>query len=68
MAVCIDSIPLTPNGQCTLLQLFLMKRGGEEIYVGPLGRHSCELIKYFEVSKEQMNYFIFSPIYGFALN
>jgi hypothetical protein len=31
------------------LQLFLMKRGGEEIYVGPLGHHSSELIKYFEV-------------------
>jgi ABC-type multidrug transport system ATPase subunit/ABC-type multidrug transport system permease subunit len=29
-------------------ELFLMKRGGEEIYVGPLGRHSCELIRYFE--------------------
>ncbi|KAI3455370.1 hypothetical protein Pfo_012033 [Paulownia fortunei] len=28
--------------------LFLMKRGGEEIYVGPLGRHSCHLIQYFE--------------------
>jgi hypothetical protein len=26
-----------------------MKRGGEEIYVGPLGHHSSELIKYFEV-------------------
>jgi hypothetical protein len=26
-----------------------MKRGGEEIYVGPLGRHSSQLIKYFEV-------------------
>ncbi|KAF9603139.1 hypothetical protein IFM89_033975 [Coptis chinensis] len=25
-----------------------MKRGGEEIYVGPLGRNSCHLIKYFE--------------------
>ncbi|KAF9597514.1 hypothetical protein IFM89_019041 [Coptis chinensis] len=35
----------------SLLQLeplFLMKRGGEEIYVGPLGRNSCHLIKYFE--------------------
>jgi len=32
-----------------LLQLFLMKQGGEEIYVGPLGHHSSELIKYFEV-------------------
>ncbi|KAG8643746.1 pleiotropic drug resistance protein 1 [Manihot esculenta] len=29
-------------------ELFLMKRGGEEIYVGPLGRLSCHLIKYFE--------------------
>ncbi|KAG5607592.1 hypothetical protein H5410_029084 [Solanum commersonii] len=25
-----------------------MKRGGQEIYVGPLGRYSCHLIKYFE--------------------
>ena len=31
------------------LQLFLMKRGGQEIYVGPLGHHSRHLIKYFEV-------------------
>ncbi|XP_057969768.1 pleiotropic drug resistance protein 1-like [Malania oleifera] len=29
-------------------ELFLMKRGGESIYVGPLGRLSCHLIKYFE--------------------
>uniref|UniRef100_J3MWM4 ABC transporter domain-containing protein n=1 Tax=Oryza brachyantha TaxID=4533 RepID=J3MWM4_ORYBR len=29
-------------------ELFLLKRGGEERYVGPLGQHSCELIKYFE--------------------
>jgi hypothetical protein len=26
-----------------------MKRGGEEIYAGPLGHNSSELIKYFEV-------------------
>ena len=32
-----------------------MKRGGEEIYVGPLGRHSCELIRYFEVTEENIN-------------
>uniref|UniRef100_A0A2N9HR76 ABC transporter domain-containing protein n=1 Tax=Fagus sylvatica TaxID=28930 RepID=A0A2N9HR76_FAGSY len=40
-------------------ELFLMKRGGQEIYVGPLGhhsigplgRHSCHLIKYFESIK-----------------
>lgn len=29
-------------------ELFLLKRGGEEIYVGPLGRLSCHLIEYFE--------------------
>ncbi|KAG6665324.1 hypothetical protein I3843_02G131600 [Carya illinoinensis] len=29
-------------------ELFLMKRGGQEIYVGPLGHHSCHLIQYFE--------------------
>lgn len=29
-------------------ELVLLKRGGEEIYIGPLGRHSCELIRYFE--------------------
>ncbi|KAK8973081.1 hypothetical protein V6N11_049431 [Hibiscus sabdariffa] len=29
-------------------ELLLLKRGGEELYVGPLGRHSCHLIKYFE--------------------
>nr|QVT92343.1 ABC transporter [Salvia miltiorrhiza] len=28
--------------------LFLMKRGGQEIYVGPVGRRSCNLIRYFE--------------------
>ncbi|TYH58357.1 hypothetical protein ES332_D08G148400v1 [Gossypium tomentosum] len=29
-------------------ELLLMKQGGQEIYVGPLGHNSCELIKYFE--------------------
>ncbi|XP_073124129.1 pleiotropic drug resistance protein 1-like [Henckelia pumila] len=29
-------------------ELLLLKRGGEEIYVGPLGRHSSQLIQYFE--------------------
>lgn len=32
-----------------------MKRGGQEIYVGPLGRHSCHLIKYFEVQNHRMS-------------
>ena len=52
---------LTSNGQwlCAPLQLFLMKRGGEEIYVGPLGRHSCELIKYFEVNKSKLTILFF---------
>ncbi|XP_022855758.1 pleiotropic drug resistance protein 1-like [Olea europaea var. sylvestris] len=29
-------------------ELFLMKQGGQELYVGPLGPHSSQLIKYFE--------------------
>ncbi|XP_077210380.1 pleiotropic drug resistance protein 1-like [Tasmannia lanceolata] len=29
-------------------ELFLLKRGGEEIFVGPLGHRSCHMIKYFE--------------------
>uniref|UniRef100_F6H3T2 ABC transporter domain-containing protein n=1 Tax=Vitis vinifera TaxID=29760 RepID=F6H3T2_VITVI len=29
-------------------ELLLLKRGGEEIYAGPIGRHSSHLIKYFE--------------------
>ncbi|KAM4100328.1 hypothetical protein ACB094_05G059900 [Castanea mollissima] len=34
--------------------LFLMKLGGLEIYVGPLGRHSCHLIQYFELLHRHM--------------
>ncbi|KAK2974339.1 hypothetical protein RJ640_021195 [Escallonia rubra] len=41
-------------------ELFLMKRGGQELYVGPIGRHSCHLIEHFEgiegVSKIQDGY------------
>ncbi|KAK6284613.1 hypothetical protein POUND7_003565 [Theobroma cacao] len=29
-------------------ELLLLKQGGQEIYVGPLGNNSCDLIKYFE--------------------
>ncbi|EFJ07897.1 ATP-binding cassette transporter [Selaginella moellendorffii] len=29
-------------------ELFLMKRGGQLIYAGPLGKESCHLIEYFE--------------------
>ncbi|KAJ1376803.1 P-loop containing nucleoside triphosphate hydrolase [Sesbania bispinosa] len=29
-------------------ELFLLKRGGQQIYAGPLGRHCNHLIKYFE--------------------
>ncbi|CAM0949280.1 unnamed protein product [Alopecurus aequalis] len=32
----------------TFDELVLLKQGGEEIYVGPLGDHSSQLIKYFE--------------------
>lgn len=32
-----------------LMQLLLMKRGGQVIYAGSLGHHSQKLIEYFEV-------------------
>jgi ABC-type multidrug transport system ATPase subunit len=38
-------------------ELFLMKRGGEEIYVGPVGQNSSKLIEYFEVSTSKINYY-----------
>jgi hypothetical protein len=38
------------------LQLFLMKRGGEEIYVGPVGPNSSSLIEYFEVRRTKQLY------------
>ncbi|GKD32146.1 hypothetical protein Tco_1242924 [Tanacetum coccineum] len=35
--------------------LFLMKRGGQELYGGPVGRHSCDLIKYFkDIDRERV--------------
>lgn len=43
-----------------------MKPGGQEIYVGPLGRHSFHLIKYFEVGLLSLNNdlkVLFSPYY-----
>ena len=30
-----------------------MKRGGEEIYVGPVGQNSANLIEYFEVRRSK---------------
>ena len=33
-----------------LLQLVLLKTGGQLIYSGPLGQHSSRVIEYFEVS------------------
>ena len=32
-----------------VVQLLLMKRGGEVIYMGPLGDCSHKLVEYFEV-------------------
>ena len=32
-----------------------MKRGGLELYAGPVGRNSCELIQYFEVKFNEQN-------------
>lgn len=39
-----------------LWQLLFMKRGGELIYAGSLGRKSCELVKYFEVGIIHISY------------
>ncbi|KAI8569224.1 hypothetical protein RHMOL_Rhmol02G0261800 [Rhododendron molle] len=36
-------------------ELLLMRRGGQIIYAGPLGRQSRDLIEYFEVSKSLPN-------------
>jgi hypothetical protein len=36
-----------------------MKRGGQVIYAGPLGRHSHKLVEYFEVSIENFEVFTF---------
>jgi hypothetical protein len=33
----------------------LLKQGGQEIYVGPLGHHSSNLISYFEVGREYIS-------------
>jgi len=35
-----------------------MKRGGQEIYVGPLGRQSSQLIKYFEVGDSSIQHYL----------
>ncbi|XVE68625.1 hypothetical protein DITRI_Ditri09bG0083600 [Diplodiscus trichospermus] len=36
-------------------ELFLMKRGGQVIYAGPLGRHSHKLVEYFEVRIDSLS-------------
>ena len=46
-------------GSCALSlqafdQLLLLKRGGQTIYCGPLGKHSSTLVAYFEVQPQQM--------------
>jgi hypothetical protein len=38
-----------------------MKRGGQVIYAGPLGRHSYKLVEYFEVSIEKFDVFTSIP-------
>lgn len=32
------------------MQMLLLKRGGQTIYMGPLGRQSHKLVEYFEVN------------------
>ena len=41
------------------MQLFLLKQGGQEIYVGPLGHNSSNLINYFEVGKIYIYIYIY---------
>jgi ABC-type cobalamin/Fe3+-siderophores transport system ATPase subunit len=41
-----------------LMQLLLMKRGGQVIYTGPIGHHSHKLVEYFEVSICSMLFFL----------
>ena len=48
-----------------LVQLLLMKRGGQIIYVGPLGRNSPNLVEYFEVSIFFSSIPTFDSIYQF---
>ena len=50
-----------------LLQLLLMKRGGELIYAGPLGPKSRELIKYFEVILFIDASFLVTPIAKYCI-
>ena len=47
-----------------LMQLLLMKRGGQIIYAGPLGHQSHKLIEYFEVSIEALLFFIHHMNFG----
>lgn len=37
------------------LQMLLMKRGGQTIYMGPLGQRSHKLVEYFEVNIDFQN-------------
>ncbi|RYR50693.1 hypothetical protein Ahy_A07g037322 [Arachis hypogaea] len=47
----LDSSTTVQIMKCLRQILFLLKRGGQEIYVDPLGRHSYQLINYFESVK-----------------
>lgn len=43
-----------------------MKRGGEEIYVGPLGHNSSALIEYFEVRRVLVNCYLLRVLHLLA--
>jgi len=47
---CLNNDAKNPEFIIPFTQLLLLKQGGEQIYFGPLGRHSSEMIKYFEVN------------------
>lgn len=53
------TVIMSYNAIILLFQLFLMKRGGQVIYAGALGRDSQFLVEYFEVSIHIMSYSVY---------
>ena len=48
-SVLVSTFHIRIRHLCVHLQLYLLKSGGEEIYVGPIGHRASLLISYFEV-------------------
>ena len=52
------------------MQLLLLKQGGQEIYVGPLGHNCTNLINHFEVGRIYIYIYIYidNEKYGIDFN